>query len=232
MVTKLNVNIRTLLSNCEELSKDENNYWRLRKFIKSLDTMIIELQEYEDSSSNAKIPDYVKRLENLKSITNYSEATTQLRSKIGAESGDDVIKEVRQLQNAKQYTELRKELLNEDTLRRRKPDDAQTADNMNEAVKYYNEAQEKITEHMLSLTRNLKEQTETANRIIKKDTELVSRSTGMADRNISSLHKETEKLEDHSRNAWKCWMWIMIMFVIFVFIGMVLFMKLMKKKKV
>lgn len=90
---------------------------------------------------------------------------------------------------------------------------------MNEAVKYYNNAQEKITEHMLSLTRNLKEQTETANRIIKKDTEMVSRSTGVADRNINTLGKEAEKLEQHSRKAYKCWLWLMFVFVIVVFIG-------------
>lgn len=48
MSTKLNVNIRTLLSNCEELSKDEENYWRLKKFIKSLDTMIEELKEFDE----------------------------------------------------------------------------------------------------------------------------------------------------------------------------------------
>ena len=48
MVTKLNVNIRTLLTNCEDLAKNEDNYWRLKKFIKSLGTMIEELQEYEE----------------------------------------------------------------------------------------------------------------------------------------------------------------------------------------
>lgn len=90
---------------------------------------------------------------------------------------------------------------------------------MNEAVKFHTTAQEKITEHMLSLTRNLKEQTETANRIIRKDTEVVSRSTNMTDRNINSLSKEAEKLEQHSRKAYKCWLWLMIVFVIVVFIG-------------
>jgi len=94
-----------------------------------------------------------------------------------------------------------------------------SGDNMNEAAKYYTNAQEKITEHMLSLTRNLKEQTETANRIIRRDTEVVSRSTGMADRNINSLGKEAEKLEQHSKKAYKCWLWLMIVFVIVTFIG-------------
>ncbi|XP_011184335.1 vesicle transport protein USE1 [Zeugodacus cucurbitae] len=237
MATKLNVNIRTLLSNCEELSKDEANYWRLKKFIKSLDTMIEELKEFDDISSNMKIADYTKRLQALKILTNYIDSpppVKSLRSKLrpAYEAGEDALKEMQQLQSSKRYADIRKELLNEDTLRRRKPDDsAPNAENMNEAVKYYNEAQEKITEHMLSLTRNLKEQTETANRIIKKDTEIASRSTNMADRNINSLNKETEKLAEHSRNAWKCWMWLMFAFVITVFIGMVLFMKIMKKRK-
>lgn len=97
--------------------------------------------------------------------------------------------------------------------------EAVPGDNMNEAVKFHTTAQEKITEHMLSLTRNLKEQTETANRIIRKDTEVVSRSTNMTDRNINSLSKEAEKLEQHSRKAYKCWLWLMIVFVIVVFIG-------------
>ncbi|KAM7358418.1 vesicle transport protein Use1 [Cochliomyia hominivorax] len=241
MATKLNVNIRTLLANCEELAKEEVNFWRLKKFIKSLDTMINELKNMDDPYSGEKIPDYMTRLQNLKAITNYIDSpppASRLRSarlRGGAsETGDDALKEMNQLQTSRQYSELRKELLQEDSLRRRKPLEeggAGPGGEQSEAVKYIRENQEMITEHMLSLTRNLREQTETANRIIKKDTEMVSRSAGMADRNIGALNKETEKLEDHSRNAWKCWMWLMIVFVIVTFIIMVLFMKIVKKKK-
>lgn len=44
MATKLNVNIRTLLTNCEDLAKSEDNFWRLQKFLKSLSIMISELE--------------------------------------------------------------------------------------------------------------------------------------------------------------------------------------------
>lgn len=257
--TKLNVNIRTLLANCEELAKDEVNYWRLKKFIKSLDTMIEELGGMEEqvsysvdsvncplrynknylcsSYSNEKIPDYSKRVQHLKKLTNYIDSPISGNRKrisghlkTAVETGDEALKEVNQLNQTRQYVELRKELLQDDSLRRRKPLEDNTGD-QGEAVKFIRDNQEKITEHMLSLTRNLKEQTETANKIIRKDTEMMSRSAGMTDRNISALNKETEKLEDHSRNAWKCWMWLMIVFVIVTFIGMVLFMKIVKKKK-
>ncbi|XP_013118700.1 vesicle transport protein USE1 [Stomoxys calcitrans] len=231
--TKLNVNIRTLLANCEELAKDETNFWRLKKFIKSLDTMIEELGNMADPHSGDKIHEYTERLQQLKMLTHYIDsppASRAKRAKDAGDTGDAVLKEMNQLNQSKQYVELRKELLQEDSLRRRKPLEESSGD-QSEAVKFIRDNQEKITEHMLSLTRNLKEQTETANKIIKKDTEMMSRSAGMTDRNISALNKETEKLEDHSRNAWKCWMWLMIIFVIVTFIAMVLFMKIVKKKK-
>lgn len=90
---------------------------------------------------------------------------------------------------------------------------------MEQAMKYYSDTQEKIAENMLLMTQNLKEQTETANRIIRKDTDVVKRSAEMSDKNLDSLTNEAEKLQDHSKNAFKCWMWIMIIFVMAVFIG-------------
>lgn len=47
MSSKLEVNIRSLISHCEEMAKEDKQDWRLKKFIKSLDTMIIELKEDE-----------------------------------------------------------------------------------------------------------------------------------------------------------------------------------------
>ncbi|EDW68642.1 vesicle transport protein USE1 [Drosophila virilis] len=239
MATKLNVNIRTLLANCEDLAKSEDNFWRLQKFLKSLDTMIAELAALDDAQSAARIPSYKERLAALKLTTGYTTNNNSHATSKRSDSASEIaLQEMRQLQNTARHNELRKDLLQDaDALRRRRGADEATpgetinGNNMNEAVKYYNNAQEKITEHMLSLTRNLKEQTETANRIIKRDTEVVSRSTGMADRNINSLGKEADKLEQHSRKAYKCWLWLMIVFVIVVFIAMVLFMKIMKKKK-
>ena len=91
-------------------------------------------------------------------------------------------------------------------------------ESMDQAMKYYTNAQEKITEDMLTMTRSLKEQTETANKIIKRDTDIASKSAQMSDNNIHSLSKESETLQDHSRKACKCWMWLMIGLVMVMFI--------------
>lgn len=159
-------------------------------------------------------------------------------------SEDGILKEIKQLNNAKYNSELRKELFDGDDssgLRKRA-----TNDNMEQ---YYANIQEKISDDMLALTRNLKEQTLTASKIIKKDTDVALKSTKMAYQNTGSLEKESKKLDEHNRKACKCWIFIMMGLVIAIFIGewlwleffifilwisstgMVLFMKLMKKSK-
>ncbi|KAJ8977303.1 hypothetical protein NQ317_009321 [Molorchus minor] len=114
-------------------------------------------------------------------------------------------------------------------LRQRKAT-ATGSDDMDELIHYHDKAQQKITDDMLALTKNLREQSETANKIIRKDTEVVSRSTQLTEQNYSNLTVESSKLAEHSKRAWKCWLWIMLAVVVIVFINMVLFMKVMKKK--
>lgn len=63
-----------------------------------------------------KVPDYTKRLQTLKTLTNYIDSPPSahsLRNKINRQgSGDDALREIRQLQSSKEHTDLRKELLN------------------------------------------------------------------------------------------------------------------------
>lgn len=48
MTAKLEIDVRGLLSHCEELANEDGNDWRLKKYIKSLNTMIQELDEQEE----------------------------------------------------------------------------------------------------------------------------------------------------------------------------------------
>lgn len=45
MASKLEMNIRSLIVHCEEIVKNDATNWLLKKYIKSLDTMIKELEE-------------------------------------------------------------------------------------------------------------------------------------------------------------------------------------------
>lgn len=145
------------------------------------------------------------------------------------EENEGILREIKQLNEAKYNKELRKELFDGDDqpgLRRRAANES--SENME---KYYDNIQEKLSEEMINLTRTLKEQTLTASKIIKKDTDVITNSAKMAHKNVGSLESESKKLDEHNRRACKCWLWIMIGLVIAIFIGMVLFMKIMKKSK-
>lgn len=225
MTSKLQLNIRSLIAHCEEMANANSQDWRLKKYIKSLDTMINELEEEFDSCIEKNILEYKTRCESLKVIANYIETESSEKKKLiksnDSSAEDNVMREVNQMDNVKYLNGLRRDLLgNEESSKGlRKRGELKMGEDMGVAVKHYSNMQERIAEDMLSLTRNLKEQTETANKIIRKDTEIVSKSSNLSEKNITSLSTEAEKLQDHSKRAWKCWMWLMIGLVMMIFIG-------------
>lgn len=127
------------------------------------------------------LDEYYNRRDKLKTTINYVEQSTDSR-KLKTKSrdvaaGDTVVKEINQIQNEHYHSQMRKELLDTQNdlqagLRKRGGVTINSSDNMGQAMKYYGDMQEKIAEDMLSLTRSLKEQTEIANKIIRKDTEV------------------------------------------------------------
>lgn len=80
--------------------------------------------------------------------------------------------------------------------------------------------------------------------------QVASNAADLTEKNFSKLVVESAKLEEHSKRAWRCWMWLMLAIVLILFISkccyyylsvlfyyfllfsdMVLFMKVMKKSK-
>lgn len=109
------------------------------------------------------------------------------------------MKEIKQLNNAKYNEAIRKDLFDgDDSVGLRKRGAHESSENME---KYYANIQEKLGEEMLSLTRNLKEQTLTASKILKRDTDTVLKSSKMANNNQGSLEKESKKLDEHNRRG-------------------------------
>ena len=93
------------------------------------------------------------------------------------------------------------------------------------------EEQEKIAEEMILLTRSLKEQSSVAGDIIRKDNIKLEASSSMADSNLDKLKVETERVGEFSaRGNCRRWIWLMMVLVMFTFIGMVLKMRLFSKK--
>ncbi|KAL3275826.1 hypothetical protein HHI36_020570 [Cryptolaemus montrouzieri] len=125
------------------------------------------------------------------------------------------------------YQNMREDLL---TVRQRNVGKTPKSDDLDQILHHNEDVQQKLTSDMLTLTKNLKEQSELAKKIIRKDIDVLTRSSVLTDQNKAKLEVESSKLEENSRKAWKCWMWVILLVVMVVFMKMVLFMKVMKKK--
>lgn len=157
------------------------------------------------------------------------------------ESSQDMLRQSRQFQSSQIYMDIRKKLIPEvyafgDGVRHRHAVDTSKvlsstdAKNIPESMEQLIDSSEKrrnfknlncenIADHMLSITQNLREQTEIANRIIRLDTDVVSQSNDAVDDNLHALNRESRKLENHSSFDRNCWVWVMITFVLITFIG-------------
>ncbi|CAD0203185.1 unnamed protein product [Chrysodeixis includens] len=250
--SRLEMNVRQLLNKCELIAKQESidNNWRLKKYVESLSEMITELKTGPDKPTKTVLAEYSKRASFLKGIVHTAslnspseklEAVQQLSHGAATMSADASAQEIHQKTRVKYGVELRSELFgledSDDALRKRNiikapnfTSNSSSQEDIDSLLKYHQNMQEKVAENMVMLTKSLKEQSQIASTIIKGDTEALKKSSDLTDRNLSSLKVESDRLQEHSRSAWKCWLWIMLAIVMVIFINMVLFMKVMKKR--
>ncbi|XP_031346773.1 vesicle transport protein USE1 isoform X2 [Photinus pyralis] len=209
------INLRRLLNKCELMVKSKQKKdERFPQYIQSLEEMWKTLQGTVSSKGDGSVREYYERILNLKIALGLLPEDTFVGKLIDGTEGSKL--------------SPRDELLG---LRKREPAKKTSSTNdLDDIIDYHQDMQAKIADEMLTLTKNLKEQSELANKIIKKDTEVVGRSSQLTEDNFTKLKSESNKLTEHSKRAWKCWMWIMLLVVLVVFINMVLFMKVMKKK--
>ncbi|VEN56555.1 unnamed protein product [Callosobruchus maculatus] len=201
-LSRQEVNLRRLLAKCELMSKNRKEDDKIEKYVETLEDMFHEVKKIADSSEN--VANYLRRIKAVKASLGITKDKYQ---------EEDDPETVRNDLFGLKHRNVTKPCVDPD-----------------EIIGYNESIQAKITEEMLLLTRSLKEQSEAANKIIRKDTEVVSRSTQLTEQNLSKLSVESAKLAEHSKRAWKCWMWILLAIVFIVFINMVLFMKVMKKR--
>ncbi|XP_029177768.1 vesicle transport protein USE1 isoform X1 [Nylanderia fulva] len=248
-ISKLEINIKRLLTRCELIAKDDpHKDWKLEKYILALDDMINKLQTLPNKPSKDIMIGYTKRIDFLKGLISAMKlsnpvervAAAQLLSKNSTSTNDsintNITTQIHQKTIAKYNRELRAELFHSDKttdrdgVRQRLSNSNIQDEDLDAILKYNRNIQEKIAENMLSMTSSIKEQALVANAIIKKDIGALETSDKLSDLNVAKLKKESLKLEEHTTSTWRCWVWLMIAFVLVVFFNMVLFMKVAKKK--
>jgi len=250
--TRNEINLSRLLCRCIEManeSKSLEQEWRLPKFIAAAEEMFAALTSPPDPtapSSDEKL-EYQNQLQFLNSIAkevqcgefNEPAEPDAISSGISkplllpqgpATTKDTLSKQIAQKAAERAHQNQREQLFGTKANQQGAEVDFQEQD-FDRLLALHRDQQEKVAEEMLSMTKRLKEQSLAAKTIIKEDVTRIEKINRRADENLSKLETEGSRIEKlASRWNCRCWIWLAMLIVIATFVGMVLLMKLFKKK--
>ncbi|GAB6018732.1 SNAP receptor use1 [Chamberlinius hualienensis] len=238
--SRLEINFYRLLYQCNKMVSDGKlDDWKLEKYIGSLEEMLTDMKQCPNRPKAEVLTDCTSKVEFLKGIIQADKLPTtadkafanQIVSPGPTSGAKTITREIHLKTSSKYKTEMRRELLGTPELRRRVTVETGQEDNYDTMLKYHQALQEKVAEEMISFARNLKENTKLAGNIIRKDTEMIDKSSRLAEQNFDRLKVESTRLEKHTNRSCSWWIWIMLAMVCALFLFMVMFMKLFPKSK-
>nr|XP_044998371.1 vesicle transport protein USE1 [Jaculus jaculus] len=256
--SRLELNLVRLLCRCEAMAaeKRDPDEWRLEKYVGALEDMLQALKAQSSKPTSEVINEYSRKVEFLKGMLQAEKLTSSSEKALAnqflapgrvpttAKERVPATKTVHLQSRARYAGEMRSELLGKnisgepelDVRKRmvsepRPVDEKQSAAELDLVLQRHQDLQEKLAEEMLGLARSLKTNTLAAQTVIKKDNQTLSHSLKMADQNLEKLKTESERLEQHTQKSVNWLLWAMLIIVCFIFVSMILFIRIMPKLK-
>uniref|UniRef100_A0A8C9ANP2 Vesicle transport protein USE1 n=1 Tax=Prolemur simus TaxID=1328070 RepID=A0A8C9ANP2_PROSS len=254
VASRLELNLVRLLCRCEAMAAEKRDpeEWRLEKYVGALEDMLQALKAQASKPASEVISEYSRKVDFLKGMLQAEKLTSSSEKALAnqllapgrvpttARERVPATKTVHLQSRARYASEMRSELLGTPALDVRKRagvagprpgDEKQSAAELDFVLQRHQDLQEKLAEEMLGLARSLKTNTLAAQSIIKKDNQTLSHSLKMADQSLEKLKTESERLEQHTQKSVNWLLWAMLIIVCFIFISMILFIRIMPKLK-
>ncbi|NXW46177.1 USE1 protein, partial [Nyctiprogne leucopyga] len=254
--TRLELNLMRLLSRCEALAAERRDpeEWRLEKYVSALEDMLRELKKQSSKPAPELLNEYSRKVDFLKGLLEAEKLSSSTekalanqflapgRTPTTTKERTPATKTVHLQTKARCTGKMRSELLGTvcfgataslllfDRLGLA-PDEKQSAVELDAVLQHHQDVQEKLAEEMLSLARSLKNNTLAAQNVIKQDNQTLSHSLRMADQNFEKLKDESDRLEQHAKKSVNWLLWLMLIVVCFIFISMILFIRIFPKLK-
>ncbi|NXE23124.1 USE1 protein, partial [Ardeotis kori] len=251
--TRLELNLMRLLSRCEALAAERRDpeEWRLEKYVAALEDMLRELKKQASKPAPELLNEYSRKVDFLKGLLEAEKLSSSTekalanqflapgRTPTTTKERTPATKTVHLQTKARCTGKMRSELLGTVCFvffplrfcRGLAPDEKQSAVELDAVLQHHQDMQEKLAEEMLSLARSLKNNTLAAQNVIKQDNQTLSHSLRMADQNFEKLKDESDRLEQHAKKSVNWLLWIMLIVVCFIFISMILFIRIFPKLK-
>ncbi|NXG67607.1 USE1 protein, partial [Hemiprocne comata] len=255
--TRLEINLMRLLSRCEALAAERRDpeEWRLEKYVAALEDMLRELKKQSSKPAPELLNEYSRKVDFLKGLLEAEKLSSSTekalanqflapgRTPTTTKERTPATKTVHLQTKARCTGKMRSELLGTVCFGAvtslmlfyrfscLAPDERQSAVELDAVLQHHQNMQEKLAEEMLSLARSLKNNTLAAQNVIKQDNQTLSHSLRMADQNFEKLKDESDRLEQHAKKSVNWLLWIMLIVVCFIFISMILFIRIFPKLK-
>eukprot|EP00088_Acartia_fossae_P057430 TRINITY_DN669_c0_g1_i6.p1 TRINITY_DN669_c0_g1~~TRINITY_DN669_c0_g1_i6.p1 ORF type:complete len:262 (-),score=44.02 TRINITY_DN669_c0_g1_i6:141-926(-) len=245
------INLGLLLNKTTELANNSQcieEEWRLPAFVTAAEEMFSKLPQLPDASAPSSderlryqnqlvfLQTLVKKVSNnnLSNSEDKIDGNDSGKKPLLLPQGPAFARDTMSKQIAQKAAERAHQNQREQLFGKRNPDtvtqDFQEQD-FDKLLAMHRDEQEKIAEEMISMTHRLKEQSLVAQSIIKEDTDRADKINKKADENLAKLENEGGRISKlASRWNCRCWIWLAMFIVLLTFVGMVLLMKLFKKK--
>ncbi|XP_015790736.1 vesicle transport protein USE1 [Tetranychus urticae] len=251
---RLLIDFKRLLNKCMEMvhHSNEDYRWRLEAYLISLEEKLGELRRMDILKSDQdELAEYIRNVKFLKGLVDLDKLKSssqkllacQILSPVPSTATTESTCKTREIgikSKAKYIEEVRDELLNgnhepSDSLRHRfgagkKMKESKAGENDSRLLGETLLIQAEAAADMLDFTKDLKEFAIKSSQVIRKDVETIESTTNVADVNSSVLKKSSDRLSEFVRRSCQLWIWIMLALTAFIFLWMVVFMKIFRKK--
>lgn len=215
-----------LLYQCQRIADPKD--WRLEKYVDALGENLDKLRNQNvNHLTRDALEDYGRKIQFLRGLIEAEKLPSAEKRLMAAEllAPDKDTKATYLKTTNKYHEQMRQELL---LSNRRRFGNTQVVKSKNDNDEVG--VNEEITQNLLELTNNIKENMRAAHAIIQKDNETLSKVASGADAVGLKMQKNTDKLTEFVRKGCQCGIWIALVLVTSTFLMMVIFIRMFPKQ--
>ncbi|KAB7500021.1 Vesicle transport protein USE1 [Armadillidium nasatum] len=196
------------------------------QYVQWLQEKVTEMEKSPNAPSDDRLKHYKRQVDFLKGVLTADKCQTPLESPEAiqliphgqATTNNQVITQQIHQRAQTQTTNSS----GESEVRNRKSIDL-LSDSFQDQMMVEEKRREKMVEDMIAMTREWKEQSRVAGKVVKKDLETIDNSSLLADTNETQLKVESNRLTEFTSRTCNCWIWLMILFICCTFIRLCLY---------
>lgn len=228
MKSRNEVDFLRLLKQSQSIADQKG--WRLERYVDALNAKLDKLRNQNvNRLTRDTLEEYGRKIQYLRGLIETEKLPSAEKRLLAAEllAPDQETKSTHLITKNRYHNQMRDLLLSRSFGNTKSSDRLRArADDPSDEDK---DVHEDITQNLLELTNNIRENMQAANTIIQKDTETLSKVAGGAETVSLKMQKNTDRLGEFVRKGCQCAIWVALILVTCTFLMLVVFIRLFPK---